>query len=125
MWHVPVAEAMVVAVFHCACSELFPTLIRSAVLGYQNQAARIGGIIAPFIVMAGTAAGSGKASAVPFLVFGVAGLLAGLLVFTLPETLGVPLPDTIQVRGCGSEKMMAAAALSMYCIGISSGFLWY
>lgn len=35
------------------CSELFPTLIRSAALGYQNQAARVGGIVAPFIVMAG------------------------------------------------------------------------
>ncbi len=66
-------------------------------LGYQNQAARAGGILAPFIVMAGSAAGSSGASAVPFLVFGAAALVAGLLVFTLPETLGVPLPDTLQV----------------------------
>lgn len=79
------------------CSELFPTIIRSAVLGYQNQAARVGGIVAPFIVMAGSASGSGGASAVPFLVFGAAAILSGLLVFTLPETLGVPLPDTLQV----------------------------
>lgn len=72
-------------------------------LGYQNQAARVGGIIAPFIVMAGSAAGSGGANAVPFLVFGAAGLLAGLLVFTLPETLGVPLPDTLQVKSPGLQ----------------------
>lgn len=75
-------------------SELFPTLIRSAVLGYQNQAARLGGIIAPFIVMGGSSA------LVPFITFGVAAVLAGLLVFTLPETLGVPLPDTMQVSVC-------------------------
>ena len=79
------------------CSELFPTLIRSAVLGYQNQAARVGGIIAPFIVMASATSGSG--SVVPFLTFGAAAVLAGLLIFTLPETLGVPLPDTMQVCG--------------------------
>eukprot|EP00879_Flechtneria_rotunda_P022366 GHRR01023600.1.p1 GENE.GHRR01023600.1~~GHRR01023600.1.p1 ORF type:complete len:147 (+),score=50.07 GHRR01023600.1:265-705(+) len=76
-------------------SELFPTLIRSAVLGVENQAARVGGIVAPFIVMAGAASGNG--SLVPFLTFGVAAVLAGLLIFTLPETLGVPLPDTLQV----------------------------
>eukprot|EP00878_Enallax_costatus_P027441 GHUV01029553.1.p1 GENE.GHUV01029553.1~~GHUV01029553.1.p1 ORF type:complete len:151 (+),score=47.84 GHUV01029553.1:419-871(+) len=73
--------------------------------------------------MAGTAAGSGKASAVPFLVFGVAGLLAGLLVFTLPETLGVPLPDTIQdmeniasvfTHKTWQTKGLNAAAKSMF-----------
>lgn len=79
-------------------SELFPTLIRSAVLGYQNQAARVGGIIAPFIVMAGAASGGGgNSNLVPFATFGAAALLAGLLIFSLPETLGVPLPDTLQV----------------------------
>jgi hypothetical protein len=84
--------------FKCplACSELFPTLIRSAVLGYENQAARVGGIIAPFIVMAGASSGGGG-NLVPFATFGAAALLAGLLIFSLPETLGVPLPDTLQV----------------------------
>lgn len=67
-------------------------------LGYQNQAARVGGIIAPFIVMAG-AATAGGGNLIPFATFGAAALLAGLLIFTLPETLGVPLPDTLQARG--------------------------
>jgi OCT family organic cation transporter-like MFS transporter 4/5 len=34
---------------------------------------------------------------IPFLTFGTASVLAGLLIFTLPETLGVPLPDTMEV----------------------------
>jgi OCT family organic cation transporter-like MFS transporter 4/5 len=77
---------------------LFPTVIRSAVLGYQNQAARVGGIIAPFIVMA--SAGGAGGNLVPFLTFGAASVLASLLIFTLPETLGVPLPDTMEVCSC-------------------------
>lgn len=80
------------------CSELFPTVIRSAVLSYQNQAARVGGIIAPFIVMA--SAGGASGNLVPFLTFGAASVLASLLIFTLPETLGVPLPDRMEVCCC-------------------------
>jgi len=91
------------------CSELFPTLIRSAVLGYQNQAARVGGIIAPFIVMASATSGAGNL--VPFLTFGAAAVLAGLLIFTLPETLGVPLPDTMQV----CTLLLATGCLPALC----------
>jgi MFS transporter, OCT family, solute carrier family 22 (organic cation transporter), member 4/5 len=80
-------------------SELFPTLIRSAVLGALNQAARVGAIVAPFIVMAG--AGSPNPGLIPFSAMGAACVAAGLLIFTLPETLGTPLPDTMadMVRG--------------------------
>lgn len=88
-------------------SELFPTLIRSAVLGYQNQAARVGGIIAPFIVMASATSGAG--SLIPFLTFGAAAVVAGLLICTLPETLGVPLPDTMQV--CAATTRLTSAQL--------------
>lgn len=84
-------------------SELFPTLIRSAVLGAVNQAARVGGIAAPFVAMAGAAVKSGPGAAnpglVPFLTFGAACLLGGALTFTLPETLGAPLPDTMADMG--------------------------
>lgn len=90
------------------CSELFPTLIRSAVLGYQNQAARVGGIIAPFIVMA-SAGSAGGGSMLPFLTFGAASVLAGLLIFTLPETLGAPLPDTMEVGAVGQCSIQATA----------------
>ncbi|KAI8471458.1 MAG: major facilitator superfamily domain-containing protein [Monoraphidium minutum] len=79
-------------------SELFPTLIRTSVLGAENQAARVGAIAAPFIILAGEA-GGGDAARGPFLAMGGAALLAGLLVFTLPETLGTPLPDTMEDMG--------------------------
>jgi MFS family permease len=101
-------------------SELYPTVIRSAVLGVTNQAARVGGIVAPFIAMAGAARGSGL---IPFLTFGAASLLGGLLIFTLPETLGAPLPDTmadmaviasIFTNRTLEKKGFKAAAASMF-----------
>jgi hypothetical protein len=101
-------------------SELYPTVIRSAILGVTNQAARAGGIIAPFIAMAGLARNS---SLIPFLTFGIASLLGGLLTFTLPETLGAPLPDTMDDMGViasifthdtYAKKGLKAAAASMF-----------
>eukprot|EP00197_Chlamydomonas_leiostraca_P012629 CAMPEP_0202879236 /NCGR_PEP_ID=MMETSP1391-20130828/33331_1 /ASSEMBLY_ACC=CAM_ASM_000867 /TAXON_ID=1034604 /ORGANISM="Chlamydomonas leiostraca, Strain SAG 11-49" /LENGTH=609 /DNA_ID=CAMNT_0049561553 /DNA_START=103 /DNA_END=1928 /DNA_ORIENTATION=+ len=74
-------------------SELFPTLVRSAVLGAENEAARVGGIAAPWIVLLGTQL---NMPAMPFLIFGCTSVLAGLLIFTLPETLGAPMPDTMK-----------------------------
>lgn len=71
---------------------MFPTLVRSAVLGAENEFARLGGIAAPFIVLAGA-----SKPAMPFTIFGVASLVAGALIFTLPETLGTTTPDTIDV----------------------------
>jgi OCT family organic cation transporter-like MFS transporter 4/5 len=101
-------------------SELFPTLIRSAVLGAENQAARVGGIVAPFIALAGVTTGN---SMVSFGTFGCAALLAGILVFTLPETLGAPLPETMSDMGVIAsifthktlqKKGLKAATLSMF-----------
>ncbi|PNW78695.1 hypothetical protein CHLRE_09g387060v5 [Chlamydomonas reinhardtii] len=77
-------------------SEMFPTLVRSAVLGAENEAARVGGIAAPFIVLVGVSTGQG---AMPFIIFGIASLVAGAAIFTLPETLGTRLPDTMQDMG--------------------------
>lgn len=70
-------------------------------LGAENEAARVGGIAAPFIVLVGVSTGQG---ALPFIVFGVASLLAGGAIFTLPETLGTALPDTMQVGRDGAGR---------------------
>ena len=71
------------------------------VLGASNQAARVGGIVAPFIALAGTTHNS---SLIPFLTFGIAALVSGVLIFTLPETLGAPLPDTMQARAAAPRS---------------------
>ncbi|KAM0885081.1 hypothetical protein ACQ4PT_030577 [Festuca glaucescens] len=68
-------------------SELFPTVVRNAALGCTGQATRMGAILAPLVVVLG--------ERVPFAVFGMAGIVSGLLVFYLPETVNKPLYDTM------------------------------
>ncbi|KAM0885079.1 hypothetical protein ACQ4PT_030576 [Festuca glaucescens] len=67
-------------------SELF-TVVRNAALGCTGQATRMGAILAPLVVVLG--------ERVPFAVFGMAGIVSGLLVFYLPETVNKPLYDTM------------------------------
>ncbi|CAK7338321.1 unnamed protein product [Dovyalis caffra] len=68
-------------------AELFPTVVRNVALGCATQAAQMGAILAPFIVVLG--------GSLPFAIFAVCGLAGGLLAFFLPETLNRPLYDTI------------------------------
>ncbi|KAK6157145.1 hypothetical protein DH2020_011393 [Rehmannia glutinosa] len=67
--------------------ELFPTVVRNAALGSTTQAAQMGAILAPLVVVLG--------ERIPFLVFGVCGIAGGVLAFMLPETLNKPLYDTM------------------------------
>lgn len=68
-------------------TELFPTVVRNAALGCATQAAGMGAILAPFVVVMG--------GGLPFAVFGVCGIVGGYLTFYLPETLNKPLYDTL------------------------------
>jgi hypothetical protein len=52
--------------------------------------------------MAGATSGCGG-NLVLFATFGAAALLAGLLIFSLLEAVGVPLPDTLQVGVFANE----------------------
>ncbi|XP_057464420.1 organic cation/carnitine transporter 4-like [Actinidia eriantha] len=67
--------------------ELFPTVVRNAALGCAAQAAQMGAILTPFVVVLG--------GGLPFAVFGICGVMGGLLAFCLPETLNRPLYDTM------------------------------
>ncbi|OVA13169.1 General substrate transporter [Macleaya cordata] len=68
-------------------AELFPTVVRNAALGCATQASQMGAILAPLVVVMG--------GGLPFVVFGVCGMVGGMLVFYLPETLNQPLYDTL------------------------------
>ncbi|EEF31467.1 organic cation/carnitine transporter 4 [Ricinus communis] len=68
-------------------AELFPTVVRNAALGCATQAAQMGAILAPLVVVLG--------GGLPFAVFAVCGIMGGFLAFYLPETLNRPLYDTM------------------------------
>ncbi|XP_035683223.1 organic cation transporter protein-like [Branchiostoma floridae] len=71
--------------------EVFPTVVRSMGMGVATAFSRIGSISAPFVTLLGDVW-----LPLPMVTFGVAACAGGLAVFLLPETLGVPLPETIE-----------------------------
>ncbi|KAK2511330.1 solute carrier family 22 member 6-A [Columba guinea] len=82
------------ASFNCVflyTTELYPTPIRQTGLGFGSTMARVGGIVAPLVKM--------TEEYYPFLppaVYGVAPVVATVAAGFLPETLNMPLPDTIE-----------------------------
>jgi len=78
------------AVCYIYSAEVFPTVVRNIGLGSSSFWARIGPMIAPFIVDLKV-----YGDTVPLAVFGVIALLAALLVTFMPETSNSRLPDTI------------------------------
>lgn len=77
-------------------AELFPTSVRNAAMGCATQAAQMGAIVAPLVVVLG--------ERVPFAVFGACGIVGGLLVIYLPETMNRPLYDTMSGMEEGEKK---------------------
>lgn len=70
--------------------EIFPTAIRNSGMGLVSVAARIGGMLAPFILMLGDVLPN-----LQFSALGLLTLLAGLLNLKLPETQGKPMPESV------------------------------
>ncbi|XP_068187583.1 solute carrier family 22 member 6-like [Antennarius striatus] len=71
--------------------ELFPTVIRQTGTGFVSSSARVGSMVAPIILILDEVL-----PALPGLVYGGSAVLAGCFACFLPETLKVPLPDTIE-----------------------------
>ncbi|KAI8504682.1 hypothetical protein Bbelb_178000 [Branchiostoma belcheri] len=71
--------------------EMYPTVVRNVGIGASSMWARVGGIISPFVQLSDQAWGP-----LPYLIFGALSVVAGLAAMLLPETLGVPLPDTLE-----------------------------
>ena len=55
----------------------------------SHNSFRIGGILAPFIIGI-------KPVAVPLFIMGFSCLVGGVIAVFLPETLGAPLPETLE-----------------------------
>lgn len=86
-----VASFIVFLVVYLYCTEMFPTVVRNAALGFSSMAARIGSMVAPFVIgMRDTALW------MPPVAFAILPLLAAFITLCLPETKGCELTTTIE-----------------------------
>ncbi|XP_062368014.1 solute carrier family 22 member 6-B-like [Cinclus cinclus] len=82
------------ASFNCVflyTGELYPTVIRQTGMGLANTMSRLGSIMAPLVKMAGE-----LFPALPFIIYGAAPVVSGLVAAFLPETRNVALPETVE-----------------------------
>uniref|UniRef100_A0A1I7XH11 MFS domain-containing protein n=1 Tax=Heterorhabditis bacteriophora TaxID=37862 RepID=A0A1I7XH11_HETBA len=79
------------AVIYIFAGELYPTVVRAIGMGMSSMVAGSGLLLAPHIVKLGD-----YMKILPLLIMGLMALSAGICTFFLPETLGAPLPMTIE-----------------------------
>ncbi|XP_034062375.1 solute carrier family 22 member 5-like isoform X2 [Gymnodraco acuticeps] len=78
------------AIVYAYTAELYPTVLRNTALGACSMASRIGSIIAPYFIYLRSYSVS-----LPYILMGSITVASGLLSLLLPESYGMPLPDTI------------------------------
>ncbi|XP_068187375.1 organic cation/carnitine transporter 2-like [Antennarius striatus] len=78
------------SVMYAYTAEVYPTVLRNTALGTCSMASRIGSIIAPYIIYLRSYSVS-----LPYILIGSLTVLSALLSLLLPESYGMPLPDTI------------------------------
>ncbi|KAF4077332.1 hypothetical protein AMELA_G00206900 [Ameiurus melas] len=71
--------------------ELYPTVIRQNGMGWVSTMARLGAMVAPLVLLL-----SDAVAWLPSVIYGGVPILSGIFAYFLPETLNMPLPDTIQ-----------------------------
>ncbi|XP_034539647.1 solute carrier family 22 member 6 [Notolabrus celidotus] len=98
-----VGKGCLAASFNCCylyTGELYPTIIRQNGMGWVSMMARVGSMVAPMVLLMGD-----YLPWIPGLIYGGSLILSGAAAIFLPETLGSPLPDTIQdVEDRGSGR---------------------
>lgn len=103
-----VGKGCLAASFNCCylySGELYPTIIRQNGMGWVSMMARVGAMVAPMVLLTGD-----FIPWLPGLIYGGAPILSGVAAIFLPETLGSPLPDTIQdVEDRGSGRVSKKA----------------
>ncbi|XP_039634190.1 solute carrier family 22 member 5-like [Perca fluviatilis] len=78
------------SIVYAYTAELYPTVVRNTAVGTCSMASRIGSIIAPYFIYLRS-----YSISLPYILMGSITALSGLLSLLLPESYGMPLPDTI------------------------------
>ncbi|XP_070569258.1 organic cation transporter protein-like [Ptychodera flava] len=78
-------------VIYIFSAEMYPTPVRTSGVGVCSMCARVGGILAPQILLLST-----LWEPLAVVVFGACSISAGLLILLLPETRNIKLPETIE-----------------------------
>lgn len=89
------------AILFLYSSELYPTSIRNLAVGICSTIARLGFILASYIVMLSQL--PGLSVIFPMVVFGVLALTAGLVILCLPETLNSNMCQTLEDTNRATE----------------------
>lgn len=95
------------AIIYLYTSELFPTSIRNSGMGACSMMARIGAIIAPKILDLNSISES-----LPFVIFGISGIVGSAISIVLPETLGRPLAENISEANALNKLGISCKATS-------------
>uniref|UniRef100_A0A8C6TKF5 Solute carrier family 22 member 21 n=1 Tax=Neogobius melanostomus TaxID=47308 RepID=A0A8C6TKF5_9GOBI len=72
-------------------AELYPTVLRNTAVATCSMASRVGSIIAPYFIYLRSYWVS-----LPYVLMGTITALSGILSLLLPETHGLPLPETVE-----------------------------
>lgn len=79
------------AVIYVFASELYPTVVRGVGMGMSSMVAGSGLILGPHLIRLGDIN-----RVLPLLIMGLLSVSAAIASFFLPETLGLPVPQTIE-----------------------------
>ncbi|XP_015204967.2 organic cation/carnitine transporter 2 [Lepisosteus oculatus] len=78
------------SIVYAFTAELYPTVVRNMAVGACSMFSRIGSIIAPYFTYMGS-----HDKFLPYILMGSLTVFSGVLALLLPESFGMPLPDTI------------------------------
>jgi len=82
-------------VAYISTAELYPTSIRTTMLGTCSAMARVGGVLSSWVAKDLPKFGAVDKN-ISLYIFGASSLLGGLMALLVPETLGSSLPNTFQ-----------------------------
>ncbi|XP_078405831.1 organic cation/carnitine transporter 2-like [Cetorhinus maximus] len=78
------------AIVYVYTAELYPTVVRNMGVGVSSMASRLGSIISPYVFRLGF-----YHEFLPYILMGSLTIFSAFLVLFLPETINIPLPETI------------------------------